>query len=237
MSTVEKRYGCPVEVTVEAIGGKWKSTILWWLRQSAKRPGELMQLIPGITQKVLTRQLRELEVDGLVNRQVYRETPPRVEYSLTPQGKTLRAITELMCDWGKAKLPGFQFGLVGLEGLHILVVTDVLDIGEQLRVELGVIRGAQVTVVSITMMPQQLGEIQPDVVVVDVEMTEDLSSVLIQQIQVFEVEREIPISVVALSEHRNRSQAFAQGFRIVLTKPVEPAELAAAIASFTGRLG
>ena len=124
MSTVEKKYGCPVEVTVEAIGGKWKSTILWWLRQSAKRPSELMQLIPGITQKVLTRQLRELEADGLIDREVYRETPPRVEYSLTPEGETLNRITELRCDCGKVKLRGVYLGLVNLEVLHILLVAD-----------------------------------------------------------------------------------------------------------------
>ena len=90
MSTLEKKYGCPVEVTVEAISGKWKSTILWWLRQSAKRPSELMQLIPGITQKVLTRQLRELEADGLIDREVYRETPPRVEYSRFSSGRNAK---------------------------------------------------------------------------------------------------------------------------------------------------
>ncbi len=237
MTVVEKKYGCPVEVTVEAIGGKWKSTILWWLRQSAKRPGELMQLIPGITQKVLTRQLRELEADGLINRASYRETPPRVEYSLTPQGETLNVITQLMCDWGKAKLPGFQFGLVDLDGLHILVVADDLDTHEQLRIELGVIRGAQVMAVAVAMMLEQPGQFQPNAVVVNFEISgEDLSG-LLRQIQRFEAEQENPISVIALTDLENRSRAFAQGFRVVLTKPVEPAELAAAIASFTGRLG
>lgn len=237
MSRLEKKYGCPVEVTVEAIGGKWKSTILWWLRQSAKRPSELMQLIPGITQKVLTGQLRELEADGLIDREIYRETPPRVEYSLTPHGETLRSITELMCDWGKTKLPGFQFGLVSLEGLHILVVADEPDAREQLRVELGAIRGAQVTVVSVTMTLEQLRQVQPDVVIVDFEMTAADLSVLNQQIQLLEAERERPISVIALTSRENRGLAFTQGFRVVLAKPVEPAELAAAIASFTGRLG
>lgn len=196
-----------------------------------------MQLISGITQKVLTGQLRELEADGLIDREVYRETPPRVEYSLTPQGETLNTITELMCDWGKAKLPGFQFGLVNLEGLHILVVADEPDAREQLRVELGVIRGAQVTTTSTTMMLEQLRQVQPDVVIVDFEMTGEDLSVLIQQIQLLEAERERPISVIALTSRENRSLAFTQGFRVVLTKPFEPAELAAAIASFTGRLG
>lgn len=226
-----------MEVTVEAIGGKWKSTILWWLRQSAKRPGELMQLIPGITQKVLTNQLRELEADGLINRESYRETPPRVEYSLTPQGETLNVITQLMCDWGKAKLPGFQFGLVELDGLHILVGADDPDTREQWRVELGVLRGAQVTAVAVAMLLEQLGQIQPNAVVIDFEITSEDLSVVFRQVQQLESERESTISVVALTDSENRSRAFAQGFRVVLTKPVEPSELAAAIASLTGRLG
>ena len=235
MSRLEKKYGCPVEVTVEAIGGKWKSTILWWLRRSAKRPSEMMQLIPGITQKVLTGQLRKLEADGLIERTVYRETPPRVEYSLTLQGETLNTITELMCDWGKAKLPGFHFGLVNLEGLHILVVADGPDASEQLRVELGVIRGAQITTASVSTMPERLRQVQPDAVVVNFEMIGE--DVLLQQIQLLAAERERQIYVIALTNRENRSRAFAQGFQVVLTKPVEPAELAAAIASFTGRLG
>ena len=82
MSIPERQYGCPVEVTMEALGGKWKATILWWLRRSAKRPSQLKQLIPRISQKVLTTQLQELEADGLIDRQTYRKTPPRVEYSL-----------------------------------------------------------------------------------------------------------------------------------------------------------
>ncbi|CAA9589843.1 Transcriptional regulator, HxlR family [uncultured Synechococcales cyanobacterium] len=237
MSRLAEQYGCPVEVTTEVIGGKWKSTILWWLRQSAKRPNELMQLIPGISQKVLTRQLRELEADGLIDRQVYQETPPRVEYSLTSQGETLRTITELMCDWGKTRRPGYRFGLLNLEGLHILVVADAPDACEQIRVELGVIRGAQVTTATVTMMSEQLRQVQVDVVIVDFEMTAEDLSVLSQQIQLLEAGQEKQLFVVALSDQLNRSRAFAQGFRIVLTKPVEPAELAAAIASFTGRLG
>ena len=104
------RYHCPVEVTLDAIGGKWKCVIMWWLRERPRRFGELKQMIPGITQKVLTEQLRELETDGLVRREAYNEKPPRVEYSLTPYGTTIRPITDLMCAWGKTHLPGYQFG-------------------------------------------------------------------------------------------------------------------------------
>lgn len=119
-------YYCPVEVTLKIIGGKWKCVILWWLRRGTKRFGELKQLIPEITQQVLTQQLRELEADGLIHRQAYREAPPRVEYSLTAHGETVRPITELMCDWGKARMPDYRFGFTQFEGLHILIVAIAL---------------------------------------------------------------------------------------------------------------
>lgn len=93
--------GCPVEVAVEVIGGKWKSVILFHLLDGTKRFGELARILPGITQRMLTRQLRELESDGIIHREVYREIPPRVEYSLTELGSSLRPVLLLMGDWGK----------------------------------------------------------------------------------------------------------------------------------------
>jgi DNA-binding HxlR family transcriptional regulator len=107
----EKKYGCPVEFTLDRIGGKWKCVILWWLRQGSKRFSELMQLMPEISQKVLTTQLRELEANDLIERQVFAESPPRVEYALTPQGETLRPIMEMMCIWGKENAKEHEFGL------------------------------------------------------------------------------------------------------------------------------
>ena len=98
---LDKTYHCPVEVTLDVIGGKWKCVILWWLSYETRRFGDLKSLIPGITQKILTEKLRELEQDGLISRQVYAEKPPRVEYSLTPYGESIRPITDLMCAWGK----------------------------------------------------------------------------------------------------------------------------------------
>ncbi len=97
-----KKYGCPVEFTLDRIGGKWKCVILWRLRRGSKRFGELMELMPEISQKVLTTQLRELEADALIDRQVFAESPPRVEYSLTAYGETLKPIMEMMCEWGKS---------------------------------------------------------------------------------------------------------------------------------------
>ncbi len=93
-------YGCPVEATLDVIGGKWKGVILFDLLEEPKRFGELRRLLPSITQRMLTHQLRELESDGLVHREVFREVPPRVEYSLTEFGRSLEPILLLMRDWG-----------------------------------------------------------------------------------------------------------------------------------------
>lgn len=96
--------GCPVEGTLEVIGGKWKGVILYHLLEKTYRFGELKKLMPGITQHTLTKQLRELEAAGIVSRKVYAEVPPRVEYSLTQRGESLQQIILLMRDWGIAHL-------------------------------------------------------------------------------------------------------------------------------------
>jgi DNA-binding HxlR family transcriptional regulator len=100
-----KDYSCPVDVTVEAIGGKWKPAILWQLRDGAVRFTELKTRVKGITQKVLTQQLRELETADLVRREVYMEMPLRVEYALTARGQTLFPVLQAMADWGFAQHP------------------------------------------------------------------------------------------------------------------------------------
>ena len=95
-------YYCPIEVTLEVIGGKWKMIILWHLgKAGTKRFGELKALIPDITQKMLVNQLRELEEDRIVHREVYAVVPPKVEYSLTEYGQTLIPVLDLMYEWGK----------------------------------------------------------------------------------------------------------------------------------------
>ena len=95
-----KEQKCPAEMTLDIIGGRWKVLILWQLFQGRARFSELSRALHGITQKMLTQQLRELEKDGIVHRQVYAQVPPKVEYSLTPLGESLRPVVDAMCEWG-----------------------------------------------------------------------------------------------------------------------------------------
>ncbi len=95
-----KEYFCPVELVIDLISGKWKLLILKQLMSGKKRFSELQRSIPGITQKMLTKQLRELEKAGLVERKVYPVVPPKVEYSLTPMGKNLEKLFNYMHEWG-----------------------------------------------------------------------------------------------------------------------------------------
>ncbi len=94
-------YRCPVELTLEIIGGKWKALILWHLSYKTLRFSQLKRRLPRVTQKMLTQQLRELERDGVVKRQVYPQVPPKVEYSLTELGSSVVPLLQQMCEWGK----------------------------------------------------------------------------------------------------------------------------------------
>ena len=102
---MSESYRCGVALTLEMIGGKWKGIILWHLLSRTLRFSQLQRRIPAVTQKMLTQQLRELERDGLIHRKVYAEVPPRVEYSLTAKGESLRDVLTLMCQWGQANVP------------------------------------------------------------------------------------------------------------------------------------
>ena len=95
-----KTYHCPVEAALEVIGGKWKPLILWALGDNVMRFGELQKGLPGVNAKMLTKQLRELEEDGVISRTIYPEIPPRVEYAITDFGKTLIPILQALCNWG-----------------------------------------------------------------------------------------------------------------------------------------
>jgi len=95
-----KTYHCGVEAALDVIGGKWKPLILWALGENVLRFGELQKGLPGVNAKMLTKQLRELEEDGVITRKVYPEVPPRVEYSITDFGRTLIPILRALCTWG-----------------------------------------------------------------------------------------------------------------------------------------
>jgi DNA-binding HxlR family transcriptional regulator len=92
---------CTVRSALEIIGGKWKPVIIYYLMEGTKRFGELRKCVPDATQKMLTQQLRELERDGIVTRKVHQVVPPKVEYSLTGEGRTLRPVMRELCKWGQ----------------------------------------------------------------------------------------------------------------------------------------
>lgn len=92
---------CPVSYTQKLIAGRWKLTILWHLSQQTRRFSELQKLLPGVSKGIMTRQLRELEDDGLVHREVYKEVPPKVEYSLTHEAQDFLPILKSLGEWGE----------------------------------------------------------------------------------------------------------------------------------------
>ena len=97
-------YVSPIDAAIEIIGGKYKVSILYYIRESVLRFGELRRLMPLATKRMLTKQLRELERDGMIDRKVFRQVPPRVDYSLTKEGKSIVPILEDLCEWGKRRM-------------------------------------------------------------------------------------------------------------------------------------
>ncbi|AIQ59997.1 winged helix-turn-helix transcriptional regulator [Paenibacillus borealis] len=103
-NSTPKKYRVGVEAALEVMGGKWKPLIIYHLMTGCKRTSELRRLIPGITQKMLTTQLRGLEKDEIIARKIYQEIPPRVEYELTSYGWGLKPALDLLCYWGEDHL-------------------------------------------------------------------------------------------------------------------------------------
>jgi DNA-binding HxlR family transcriptional regulator len=103
-NSIQKKYRVGVEAALEVMGGKWKPLIIYHLMTGRKRTSELRRLMPDITQKVLTTQLRDLEKDEIVSRKVYKEIPPKVEYELTSYGWGLKPALDHLCDWGEDHL-------------------------------------------------------------------------------------------------------------------------------------
>ena len=97
-------YVSPIDAALEIIGGKYKVAILYYIRESVLRFGELRRKMPLATKRMLTKQLRELERDGMIDRKVFRQVPPRVDYSLTKEGQSIVPILEDLCEWGKRRM-------------------------------------------------------------------------------------------------------------------------------------
>ena len=97
----EKVYQCGLDAAIDVVGGKWKPMVLWALHVQPRRFGVLRRELPGISEKVLTQQLRELQHDGIVHREVHDQVPPKVVYSLTPLGRTLEAALQPLGLWGE----------------------------------------------------------------------------------------------------------------------------------------
>ena len=110
------KYNCPVDATIDLIGGKYKAVILWHLTDDRKRFSELKRLIPKATEKMLIQQLRELECVGLIIRTVYPVVPPKVEYSLSDFGKTIIPVLQAMCSWGEEYLSSTNISSVCCSG-------------------------------------------------------------------------------------------------------------------------
>lgn len=101
----EAYTNCPVEAGLDIIGGKWKAILLFRILEEKRRFGELRKLMPNVTQRMLTNQLRELENDGLISRKVFAQVPPKVEYSITPFGKTLAPVLTELKKWAETNMP------------------------------------------------------------------------------------------------------------------------------------
>ncbi|QPF83798.1 helix-turn-helix transcriptional regulator [Bradyrhizobium genosp. L] len=114
--TYDCAAGCPVEATLDLIDGKWKAVILYHLLSDTIRFNELRRRLSRITQRMLTRQLRELEAAGLIHREIYAEVPPRVEYSLTALGRSLEPVVRMLWTWGDQYLAGRRSRAPSLNG-------------------------------------------------------------------------------------------------------------------------
>ena len=101
---MKNHHGCPVQATINVVSGKWKTLAIWYLGFSPRRFAELRRLLPGVSEKVLTAQLRAMETDGIVRRKVQRASPPQVTYSLTSAGEELIEPMSVLCSWGTRHL-------------------------------------------------------------------------------------------------------------------------------------
>jgi DNA-binding HxlR family transcriptional regulator len=236
MDTKVEKYACPVEVTIATVGGKWKCLILWWLRRDARRFSELKLLIPRISQKVLAQQLRELEQAGLIDRESYSESPPRVEYALTPHGQTFTPIAELMCQWGRSHQPDYQFSYCRLEGLRVLVASPD---AEPLCSTLEMYRLSTIAATTAETLLTVFHQVSPDAVLIDLSLLNASEAHLLvtQRKHMEETSHKAPVLVAMLPQHSPtaRRQAIKMGFAIHLPTPIDLIEMVSTIASLIGQ--
>lgn len=116
---------CPLEAALDVMGGKWKATVLFQLLPQTRRFNELRRLLPNITQRMLTAQLRDLEADGLIERTVYAVVPPKVEYSLTPMGRSLEPVMRALYHWGE----GFKDSVSENNALRVAASASTKSLG------------------------------------------------------------------------------------------------------------
>lgn len=222
------KYICPVEIALDIIGGKWKGVILWWLKEDVRSFSELKRLMSKITAKVLTQQLRELEADGVIARQTYREAPVRVEYSLTAKGTSLIPTIDLMCEWGIQWLPAEQSGRKRIDTATVLIFTEDSDLRSQLERDLTAFGAQAIAVNSQAEALEQLVSRRIDVCLIDTETSQ--SYLLLEQMGSFD---KVAIALINPESSENRRFAVRAGFPIHLIKPPELCHLIAAIASLT----
>ena len=106
--TVRERWHCPAETTLDFLSGKWRPMVIFWLMEGALRFNELQRRLGAITHRTLSKTLKEMEVDGLVQRRDYGEIPPRVDYALTDRGRSLKPVLQAMEEWGRVQADGNQ---------------------------------------------------------------------------------------------------------------------------------
>jgi DNA-binding HxlR family transcriptional regulator len=122
-----RNYQCLMEATADVIGGKWKTLIVYYLLETPRRFNELKRLLPDVSQRILTQQLRELEHDGIIHREIYQEIPPKVEYSLTGVGTSLKHIILLMLAWGEQYMEHFEGTRPKCPGLEQAMEVEQLE--------------------------------------------------------------------------------------------------------------
>ncbi len=185
----------------------------------------------------MTQQLRELEAEGLIYRESYPESPPRVEYALTPQGQTFTPIVESMSVWGKAHKPDYPFGYCRLENLRVLIVSpDASSISAILEIYLTNIIAAT----DFEAAFHSLSQAELDIVLMDLALLNDVNAPsFVTQIQQIEKTQQKNLAIVAILPHNNaieRGRAFRLGFPVHLPKPIESTEMGSTIASLTAQV-